>query len=117
MKYFASTLNLKNDPALIQKYIDHHKNVWPGILKSVRRSGITQCKIFICGRQLFMYMETTDDYDPKGADNLPNSYTPEEKELDDQWQELMQNFQEQIPGHPKDMWWIPMDEIFDLDGA
>jgi len=33
MKTFAMTLNLKDDPKVIEKYKGYHRTVWPEVLK------------------------------------------------------------------------------------
>ncbi len=39
MKRYALTLDLKNDPALIAEYEEHHKAVWPRNNRFYKRSG------------------------------------------------------------------------------
>ena len=114
MKYFARALNLKDDPELIAKYKKYHCEVWPEVLSTLRNSGITRMKIFLEGRRLFMYCEARDDYDPVRA-----SVICEQSLKNKEWQELMQQFQEPLPGAPAGEWgsnqWFPMEEVFDLE--
>ena len=110
MKYTASTLNLKDDPELIQQYIEHHRNISQEQIDGMKRIGINRLKIFLRGRRMFMFIETTDDY-PK------RKPTPEESRKGAEWQQLMHRFQEQLPDSPPEMWWTPMEEIFDLETA
>ena len=42
MKRYCLALDLKDDAALIKEYEDHHKNVWPEIVKSIKDAGIQQ---------------------------------------------------------------------------
>ena len=46
MKRICYTLNLKNNKTLIKEYINHHKNVWPEIIKSMKDSGIVNAEIY-----------------------------------------------------------------------
>ena len=55
-------LDLKDDPALIAKYEEYHRNVWPEILNSLRDAGITNMEIYRISNRLFMIIETTDDF-------------------------------------------------------
>ena len=112
MKCFASELNLKDDPELIALYKEHHRNVWPEVLEGIRDSGITRMKIFLKGRHMFMYCETHDDFSPRNS-----SKNPIQVRKNDEWQELMHKFQEQLPGSPRGEWWGPMEEVFDLETA
>ena len=46
MKRYCLTLDLKNDPKLIAEYDHHHKQVWPEVLHSIKKSGIQSMEIF-----------------------------------------------------------------------
>ena len=54
MKRYCLALDLKNDPLLISKYIDHHKDVWPEISESIKDSGIIEMHIYNFIDRLFM---------------------------------------------------------------
>ncbi len=110
MKSFAMTLNLKDDPAIIQQYREYHRAVWPEVLKGLRGIGITRMKIFLHGRRLFMYLEAPDSFDPRR--DFPRYMTDRRAR---QWDELMRTFQEPVPGATAGEWWAPMEEVFDLD--
>ena len=66
-KSYAMALDLKDDAALIERYIEHHRAVWPEALDSLKRLGIEKMKIFLLGRRLFMYVEVPDDFDFPGG--------------------------------------------------
>ena len=110
MKYAASTLNLKDDPEVIRKYIEHHREMSQEQIDDMKSMGMKRLKIFLHGRRMFMFVETVDDYPQR---------TPSSNELlrGKEWQNLMHRFQEQLPGTDKDVWWVPMEEIFDLETA
>ena len=48
---------------MISKYIEVHKNVWPEIIEGQRAVGILDMQIYRHGRNLFMIMDTVDDFD------------------------------------------------------
>ena len=52
-------LDLKNDETLINEYIEHHKNVWPEIIESIKGSHIENLDIYLLKNRLFMIMETS----------------------------------------------------------
>ena len=52
------TIDLKNDPAIIESYRHHHRDVWPEVVASLRRAGIRRMDIYILGRRLVMLLET-----------------------------------------------------------
>ena len=91
MKYTASTLNLKDDPELIHQYIEHHRNISQEQIDGMKSIGINRLKIFLLGRRMFMFLETTDDY-PKRKPTPEDSSKGKELEL------LLHRFQEQLPG-------------------
>ena len=67
MKCFAFAINLKDDPEVIQQYDAYHRAVPPSVLEDARNKGILTSKIFRLGRHLFMFIETTDDFQPTGG--------------------------------------------------
>lgn len=110
MKSFGMVLNLKDDASLIEDYKEYHRAVWPEVLGALRGIGIERMKIFLHGRNLFMFLETRDDFDL--ATDFPRYMdTPRAKE----WDELMSVFQEPVPGAKPGEWWVAMEEVFDID--
>lgn len=106
MKY-CLTLDLKNDPALILEYEEHHKKVWPEILESIRGSGITNMEIYRYDTRLFMIMETdeTFSFENKSAMDAANPKVQE-------WETLMLKYQQPFEGSTQK--WVLMDKIFQL---
>ena len=47
---YCLTLDLKDDPALIEEYRKHHETIWPEITKSIKDSGIENIEIYLLGR-------------------------------------------------------------------
>lgn len=109
MKRFCFTLDLKDDPKLIEKYIQHHHNVWPEILESIIESGIIDMEIYNAGNRLFMIMETEDDFDPE-AKAQADQDNPKVQE----WESLMDTYQKRLPFAEEGQKWVPMDCIFSL---
>ena len=62
---FCKTLELKNDPELIEEYKRVHTkdSVWPDITKGMKEVGIIDMDIHIHGTRLFMIMDTIPDFD------------------------------------------------------
>jgi L-rhamnose mutarotase len=110
MRYFAFTLNLKDDPSVIAAYKEYHQNVWPEIDRNQRRAGILKTRIFLHGRRLFMCYETTDDFDPQKA-FAASTQDPKGAE----WDRLMREFQEPVPDAKAGEWWAPMELVYALD--
>ena len=63
MKRFCQTLELRDDPEMIEKYCEAHAHVWPEVIAGQREVGILDMQIYRHGRQLFMICDTVDDFD------------------------------------------------------
>ena len=103
--------DLKDDPALIEKYKEYHApgNAWPEITHSIKSAGITDMEIFLAGNRLFMIMTTTDDFDP-AAKAAADAGNPKVQE----WETLMDTFQQRLPFAPEGVKWVPLERIFKL---
>ena len=110
MKRFCLALDLKDDPALIAEYEAYHREVWPGILQSIRDAGILDMEIYRTGNRLFMIMETTDDFDP-AEKAVADASNPEVQK----WEALMWNYQQAVPSAKPGQKWVLMNKIFSLN--
>lgn len=63
MKRYCQTLNLVDDPEMIEKYCEVHRHVWPEIIEGQREVGIVSMEIYRHGLQVFMVMDTCDEFD------------------------------------------------------
>ena len=63
MKRFCQTLTLRQDPELIEKYIEVRSHVWPEIIAGQHEVGILSMEIYAKGNLLFMIVDTVDDFD------------------------------------------------------
>lgn len=112
MKQFCLTVLMHNDPALIEEYEAHHRAVWPSVLTSLGDSGIIDMKIYRYGAQLFMIMQTEDDFtlERKAAMDLAN---PEVQA----WEKMMLQYQLPFPGFKPGEKWQLMDKIFQFTSS
>lgn len=110
MKRYCQTIELRNDPELIEKYCEVHKHVWPEIIKGQREVGILSMEIYICGRRLFMVMDTTDDFDFE-RDMTRLSLMPRQAE----WEAYVAKFQGVDPSASSKEKWIRLKRIFSQD--
>lgn len=106
---FCLALDLKDDPALIDAYQAHHRKVWPEILKSIHEAGIVEMEIYRVENRLFMIMETEPgfSFEKKAQDDLHNKKVQE-------WEHLMERYQQVLPGTGKNEKWRLMERIFSL---
>jgi L-rhamnose mutarotase len=110
MKRYCLTLDLKNDAQLIAEYEAYHKDIWPGIRKSILDSGITNMEIYRFDNRLMMIMETEDtfSFDRKAAMDTGNPKVQE-------WETLMWKFQQPLKNAKPGEKWVLMDKIFKLN--
>ena len=110
MKRYSLTLDLRNDPELIQQYEEHHKKVWPEIIKSIKNAGIENMQIYRYKTRLFMVMEVNDDFsfEKKQKADAENNKVQE-------WETLMWKYQQPLPGSAEGEKWKLMDKIFELN--
>lgn len=91
-KKYCLFCDLKEDPILIEEYKEHHKNVCPEILKSIKESGIEKINIYNLGNRLFMVIEVNKSFsfDKKATLDANNPKVQE-------WEELMWKYQQALP--------------------
>ena len=109
MQRYCLTLDLRNDPALIEEYKKIHKNVWPEILQRIKADGITVMDIYLSGNRMFMIMEVKDgfSFEKKGASDASDPKVQE-------WENFMWSFQQALPWAKPGEKWIVMEQIFSL---
>ena len=110
MQSYGMTLMLKDDDEIVERYKEYHRNAWPEVIARLREIGITEMRIYLLGRRMFMYMEAVDGFSPK-RDFPKLSELPRYRE----WDELMRTLQERAPEARAEDWWAPMEEVFDLN--
>jgi L-rhamnose mutarotase len=111
VKRYCQTLDLKDDPDLIQEYIKLHSEAWqwPEIREGIRFVGILEMEIYNIGTRLFMIVETPLDFDwNKAFRRLAE--LPRQRE----WEEYMSIFQQSDPKVTSSEKWKLMDRIFYL---
>ena len=107
MKRYCQYLQLVDDEQMIQKYCDVHKNVWPEIIEGQRQVGIIDMQIYRKGRQLFMIMDTVDDFD-FDRDMAKLATLPRQAE----WEAYVAQFQGCSANARSDEKWQLMERIF-----
>ena len=109
MKKYCFALDLKDDSKLIAEYKEHHKNVWPEILKSIKDDGIISLEIYLVSNRLFMIMKVKDSFSLDKKINM-DANNPKVQE----WETLMWKYQQALPTAKKGEKWILMEKIFHL---
>ncbi|TWB13682.1 L-rhamnose mutarotase [Nitrospirillum amazonense] len=104
-------LDLKSDPALIERYRQWHGpgKVPPAVVRAIRQAGILEMEIHLCGDRLAMIVEVADDYDPEAKAEADAA------DVDVQaWEALMDTFQRPLPWAKLGEKWVPAERIFSL---
>ena len=107
MKRYCQTLNLVDNPEMIEKYIEAHAHVWPEIIQGQREVGILDMQIFRKDRSLFMIMDTVDDFDFQ-RDMARLATLPRQAE----WEAYVSQFQGAKADARSDEKWQMMERIF-----
>jgi L-rhamnose mutarotase len=91
LKRYCFTLDLIDDPQLIQGYEEWHSKVWPEIINSIQEAGIVEMQIYRVSNRLFMIMDVNDLFssDAKVKADLENEKVQE-------WETLMWQYQQPL---------------------
>ncbi len=110
MKRYCQTLSLKNDPQLIEAYGREHAHVWPEVQAGIKEVGILDMQIYIHENQLFMIVDTVDEFDWE-RDMNRLAMLPRQAE----WEAYMDRFQDAGEGKKSNEKWQLMTRIFKLE--
>ncbi len=84
-----------------------HAQIWPEVLKTIRRAGIRNYSIYRYGQWLFSYFEL-----PEGVSLEDVGAVCTRSEACSRWEKEMHAFQEPLPESQGEVWWVPMKEVF-----
>ena len=107
MKRYCQTLELRDDPEMIERYVEAHAHVWPEIQAGIREVGILDMQIYRRGRALFMIMDTVDGFDFE-RDMARLATLPRQAE----WEAYVSRFQGCAADARSDEKWQLMERIF-----
>lgn len=111
VKRYCQTMDLKDNPKLIEKYKECHskEKSWAEIREGIRSVGILEMEIYIANNHLFMIVETPLDFDWNTA-MKQLALLPRQAE----WEEYVSTFQLCKPGDSSAQKWRLMDRMFYL---
>ena len=110
MSRHVLAVDLKDDPEVVETYLEHHRRVWPEVLHSLRAAGLRGMDIFLLGRRLVMILETDCHGDYQAIFARHAASHPRVAE----WEALMKSMQEPVPGSAPGEWWAQMQPVFRL---
>lgn len=108
---FCFSCDLKDNPQIIAEYKQHHApgNIWPEITQSIKEAGIIDMQIYLTGNRMFMIMEVDESFDPQKKAEM-DAQNPKVQE----WEQLMWNFQQELPWAKAGEKWVLTEKIFQL---
>jgi L-rhamnose mutarotase len=112
MKQYCLALDLKDDAHIISEYEEHHKNMSPEILASIRDSGIERMELFRAGNRMFMIMEVVDGFSFDRKQSMDEANPAVQK-----WEALMWKYQQALPFAKPGEKWVLMKKIFDTKNS
>lgn len=103
------TLDLKDDQTAISEYKRYHVKIWQEVKQSLLDAGVLQMEIYLAGTRLFMIMDVSDafSFSAKAAADAANAKVQE-------WETLMERFQQALPQSRPGQKWVVMEKVFDL---
>lgn len=110
-KRYCQTMDLRNDPQMIEEYVRRHKNgiIWKEVPEGIKSVGILEMEIYIYETKLFMIVETAMDFDWDSAmEKL--STLPRQQE----WEDYITLLQTGTTGAKATEKWKRMERIFHL---
>ncbi|QXP55682.1 L-rhamnose mutarotase [Cellulophaga sp. HaHa_2_95] len=111
IKRYCYSCDLKDDSKLIAEYKAYHAEgkAWPEITKSIKDAGIVDMQIYLTGNRMFMIMEVNETFNPDKKAAL-DAQNPKVQE----WENLMWDYQQELPWAEKGEKWIALEKIFQL---
>src|ERR1700694_3189288 len=109
MQSYGMTLMVKDDEAIVERYKAYHRKAWPEVVSRLRENGITEMRIYLLGRRMFMYMEAVDGFSPE-RDFAKLAQDARYRGWDERTPPWQQRAQEPRAHEG----WAPMEEVFDL---
>jgi L-rhamnose mutarotase len=103
-------VHLRDDPAAISAYREHHHRVWPEVIESLRRSGVCSMDIHLLGRTAVMIVDVADGVDVRRVFSTHEASSARVAE----WERLMKSLQEPSPDAAPGEWWARMERVFCL---
>jgi len=110
MNRYILILDLVDEESSIKRYEEYHEKIPQAIEESIRNAGITSMEIFRYGNRLVMEMIVNDSFS-FDAKNKSDEENPAVQE----WENLMNEFQQRIPGSKHNEKWVLTNRIFSLN--
>ena len=101
-------LDLKDDPVLIEEYLEHHRHVWPEVIASFHEAGVRAVQLYRLGTRLVMLFETDETF------SIERKAAIDARPRIQQWENLMSIYQQPLPQARPGQKWVEMESIFEF---
>ena len=110
-KRYCMTLELKDDPQLIEEYEEWHEadKIWKEIPEGIRQAGILDSEIYRSTTTLFMILTVPADFDFETQMGILADL-PRQAE----WEDFMTKYQASKPGESSAEKWTKVKRVFKL---
>ena len=111
MKTYCLTLDLHDDPDLIEEYKGYHQpgHIWPEVVDNILTQGVVSEEIYLTGTRMVMILRTTDDFSFAAKAEADQTNVRMQA-----WEALMWKYQKPVPGAKPGEKWILMEKIFEV---
>jgi L-rhamnose mutarotase len=110
MNRYVLTVDLRDDRAAIERYRQHHAEVWPEVVRSFRAAGVRDLDLYLLDRRLVMILDLDDGL---ALDEVLARHRASHPRVAE-WEALMKTFQQPPPGAPPGETWALMEPVFAL---
>jgi len=107
MKRYGSIIKIK--PEKLEEYKKLHKNIWPGVAKTITECNIRNYSIFYKDGFLFSYFEYV------GEDYKADMKKMADDPITQKWWDVCKPMQEPLKTRKEGEWWAEMEEVFHQD--
>jgi L-rhamnose mutarotase len=110
MNRHVLTIDLRDEPGVVETYREHHSHIWPEVARSLEAAGVRRMEIFLLGRRLVMILELEEGLE------IPQVF---ERHLASgarvaEWERFMKSLQQAAPAAGPGEWWSRMERVFTL---
>lgn len=95
-------VNIVQDSAKFNEYLDHHKHVWPEVEAGFKKAGYKKITLYRYGHLLVMTVVVPEGSDLNQMGKIAEGYSPRCAE----WNKMMSQYQVGVAGAPAGATWV-----------
>lgn len=109
VRRYCQYLELNPDTVEQYRYWHNPRHIWPEIPEGIRRAGILDMEIYLCGTRAVMVLETPEEFNWDEAFGKLAGY-----ERQAEWEAFVAAFQQADPAMRSEQKWTLAERIFSL---